>query len=139
MTTIVYRDGILASDTRAGWGDFMSPQRMRKIWDVGSALVGISGDISYLQPLIRYAEKGGDKPWSNDEARGLIITKDQVRMVGAGGDHVIDAPFVAIGSGAPAAFAALYMGADAKRAVEIAALIDPFTGGPIDVLWLGER
>lgn len=41
------------------------------------------------------------------------------------------APFVAVGSGRKAAMVALNMGASTRRAVEEAARVDPYTGGPI--------
>lgn len=45
------------------------------------------------------------------------------------GEKVVE-PFYAIGSGAKAALGAMHMGADALRAVQIAALVDPYTAGP---------
>jgi ATP-dependent protease HslVU (ClpYQ) peptidase subunit len=45
----------------------------------------------------------------------------------------ITLPFYAIGTGRMAAFAALEMGANVRRAVEIAAKYDPYTGGDIVV------
>lgn len=45
-------------------------------------------------------------------------------------------PFLALGSGSKAALGALYMGADAVRAVEIARLADAYTGGPIQTMRL---
>ena len=45
--------------------------------------------------------------------------------------------FYAIGSGAGYALAALHLGKSPREAVEIAALFDPGTRGPIDVMKLG--
>lgn len=44
--------------------------------------------------------------------------------------------FFAIGTGANYAIAAMHLGASPKQAVEIAAVYDPATGGPIDVVKL---
>lgn len=46
--------------------------------------------------------------------------------------------FYAIGTGAGYALAAMHLGKSPKEAVEIAALFDPGTRGPIDVMRLGE-
>jgi hypothetical protein len=44
--------------------------------------------------------------------------------------------FYAIGTGSGYAIAALHLGKSPKEAVEIAALYDPLTGGPIDCMSL---
>jgi hypothetical protein len=48
------------------------------------------------------------------------------------GEQVTE-PFYAIGSGAKAALGALHKGAHALEAVQIAALVDPYTSGPFHV------
>jgi len=50
-------------------------------------------------------------------------------------DRVLE-KFYAVGSGAKAALGAMHMGADAKKAVEIACRIDPYTRPPITVMSL---
>lgn len=47
--------------------------------------------------------------------------------------------FYAIGSGSAYAIAAMHLGKSPKEAVAIAALFDPGTGGPIDILKLEEQ
>ena len=47
--------------------------------------------------------------------------------------------FYSIGSGAGYAIAAMHLGKSPKEAVAIAALFDPGTGGPIDILTLEEK
>lgn len=47
--------------------------------------------------------------------------------------------FYAIGTGAGYAIAAMHLGKSPKEAVAIAALFDPGTGGPIDVLKVEEK
>jgi hypothetical protein len=47
--------------------------------------------------------------------------------------------FYAIGTGAGYAIAAMHLGKSPKEAVQIAALFDPGTGGPIDVITLEKK
>jgi ATP-dependent protease HslVU (ClpYQ) peptidase subunit len=45
-------------------------------------------------------------------------------------------PFYAIGSGCKAALGAMHMGADARRAVQVACKVDTYSGTPIVVMEL---
>jgi hypothetical protein len=51
----------------------------------------------------------------------------------------IKEPFYAIGTGSAYALAAMHLGKSPKEAVEIAALFDPATRGPIDVITIGGK
>lgn len=48
-------------------------------------------------------------------------------------------PFIAIGSGALAAMAAMAMGAKIKRAIQVASQFDPATGPDVQTMSLGGK
>lgn len=79
----------------------------------------------------------GKAPDMGDGSSGVLIEADgRVREFEGTGELFVDAPFYAWGSGMPPALAALHMGATAERAVEIAILIDPNSGGATQTLRL---
>jgi ATP-dependent protease HslVU (ClpYQ) peptidase subunit len=53
MTTIAYRDGILAADGRTTYGDTIFTDNSRKIHRLSDgALFALCGDVSYVQPML---------------------------------------------------------------------------------------
>ena len=50
---------------------------------------------------------------------------------GSGHPYQVEDDFAAIGSGAQAALAAMQLGKAPRKAVEVASLVDPATGGPV--------
>lgn len=134
MTTVVYRDGTLATDSRCTDDDgFIVSDLRRKIVTLksGGYAVGV-GAWAKTGPFIRWLDGGeGERP---DLGTGAVIqlqADGAVRVHELGGDFVLDMPFAAWGSGSPAATAAMHAGCTAVRAVEIAAMVDPATGGEV--------
>lgn len=134
MTTIAYRDGVLAADTlftkdgiRHGFG--------QKIFDAGSigwfALMGFAPHAFRLRQWIEDGRQG-------EQPEGCVI------LVSPGGEIEIfeergaqpeaGAPFHAYGSGEQIALGAMQAGATAEEAVLAAIAIDTQTGGEITVL-----
>ena len=112
---------------------------MAKIWRVKSRLVSGTGDANRIQIFLRWVEGGmrGKAPEMGDQSNGVLIEPDgRVREFEGVGEISNPAPFYAWGSGMPPALAALYMGATAERAVEIAMLVDPNSGGATQSLRL---
>lgn len=136
MTTIAYRDGILASDsdTFTHEGYIRMPGKSKKIIRLsdGSLIAG-SGIKRQISDFALWCEtKEGTKP-SIDDATILKVTKTSITIFDGKTDErdVTDCNFYAIGSGAMAALAAMYMGATAEQAIEVASKFDPWTGGEI--------
>lgn len=139
MTTIAYRDGVLAADTLACWGSnrdgFATKIRKR-----GAVLAGVSGALSAGQAFLDWFSSGmkGDPPAMPDgEAStfGLIVTPDDwVLIWGPRGWERTRNPTVAMGSGSEFAQGAMEMGASAEQAVRVAMVHDTKTGGEITVL-----
>src|ERR1700723_102109 len=139
MTTIVYRDGVLAADTRGEHGGWISPTRFSKITRLDDGrLVAISGNYNYWTKFLTWLlDPIKDQPDLKEEATAIVITPNgEVRRYEQTSYHVVDAPFVALGSGAPPALGALHAGATALEAVRIAGLVDPYTGTDIESLRL---
>lgn len=143
MTTIAYRDGVLAADTQITCGgtvDGWAQKAFRK----GSILYATSGGSGLGSKFRAWLEGGmeGEAPdlkaEGADEAHGYIFP---------GGDRVVwryndtwashIAPFFAYGSGAEIALGAMIRGATAEEAVKAAITRDTNSGGEITVLTHG--
>ncbi len=143
MTTVAVRDGVMAADTQCYRGDLRGTYR--KISRHGGKLIGCAGSVCDVLVLTQWYltanRASADKPafsTVNDEevSAVLLVLRDAavIELVSCFGHvEVLDTPFWAVGSGAQAAMAAMHMGADAKRAVEIAMLVDAHTGGDVQV------
>jgi hypothetical protein len=119
----------------SGEGQFYSVCKLRQ-WKEGVA--GAAGDWVQILKFFNSIEQGGDLDSDCDiecmELRGDGIYMYESTIIPAR----IKEPFYAIGTGSAYAMAAMHLGASPREAVEIAALYDPATRGPIDVMRLGE-
>ncbi len=144
MTTIAVRDGIMAGDTRSVWNQIIVGER-QKIERVNGVLIGCAGSASDWLVFVDWYRCGVDlsalpefrQYQGQDDAPNF-----DVLVLGPDGltywtQHFqpapLDCPFWAIGSGAMAALAAMHMGATAAEAIAVAAKVDMFTGGTIQV------
>lgn len=141
MTTVAFRDGILAFDSRVsdydahvGW---CNKGRMTKTLIM--AACGLTDDI---EAAMDWIEKTGGKISAKSEfdlhereVECEILTVDKEGKVTFYGTRLypttMDAPYFAIGSGSPYALGAMANGATAKQAVEAAIKHDLFSGGHI--------
>lgn len=137
MTTIAYRDGILAADMQAEAAGWIVPGGTKKLFRLKDGdVVGVTGDWACLQPWVAWHTGDRREPFYDLGENSRVIrahSKGLVIYEGKGWFH-FDGPFGAWGSGWPAAVAAMHMGADAKRAIEVAMLCDPSTGGDVQVM-----
>lgn len=143
MTTIVYRDGILAADQRMTQGDTLISDKYKKLVRLpDGSLVAIAGRLSLTQQFVRWARKGGKgSPPTGAVYDGIWLRHDGL-FVWESGDHVIKLDkrrFYAWGSGQIAALGALNYGASAVEAVRCAAKVDLSTGGKIISAKLKEK
>lgn len=141
MTTIAYRAGVLASDSRAmigGWKCSYPLPKLMRMKD--GAIAGVVGEYAKGMAFIE---------WLNgprDDAAPEMVDATVIKMDGDGSLAVyenghrfpVTADFAAWGSGAPPALGALYAGASAERAVEIASLVDDQTGGEVVTMKCGD-
>lgn len=138
MTTICYRDGVLASDSLVTLGSTKVHGSYQKIRRIDGYLVGTAGSVAACQAFVDWLRMGGedDTPPKGEYGALIVDTKGKVREIENGSILPVPrgAKFFALGSGGPYALAAMYAGASAAEAVKIAAKIDTNTGLPIKTL-----
>lgn len=144
VTTIAYRDGVLAADSLATIGDTKAHGSYQKIRRIGDYMVGAAGSVAASEEFINWLLKHGDDddlPPKGQYSALVIDAKGRVREIESGSILPVprNAKFYSIGSGAPYALAAMYAGASAAEAVKIAAKIDTSTGLPVKILVLKDK
>lgn len=142
MTTIAYRDGVIAYDSQITRGDVITYDDYEKCIEQGGVKFFCCGTVSDYQRLVD--AYFGAKPDGSIDATAIVCDGGSLMMVAVDdatglwkSPVLLDRPY-AIGSGAPYAFAAVDMGASAEKAVEVAARRDTSTGGKIRTLMIGE-
>lgn len=139
MTTIAYRDGVLASDSRetstngeVGDDGFVIDSECEKIWRLPDGqLFGAAHASEDCTRLYMALLTGDDMP-ALDDVAGILIALDGSYRLYDGHIWVPGRlPYYALGSGARFAFAAFKAGASAQRACEIGAEMDPYSGFPV--------
>lgn len=131
MTTIAWRDGVLASDSQATGGNVKS--RCAKLFQLGDGrIVGIAGDYARGCAFVEALKRGEPIKTNMKGVCALVLAGDGTVTEYDDSPHpmpVIDS-FYAIGSGRMAAMAAMTCGKSALEAVHVAAEIDCYTSGP---------
>lgn len=141
MTTIVYRDGVMAAD-RLITSNGIRRGHSKKIFKAANgALIGVSGSAGLADRFVSWIGDGGREeerpriPEGSDLFAIVAYPEGEVavfseRLV----PQVIEAPFAATGSGNEIALGAMAMGASAERAVAVAIEFDAYSGGTIDTV-----
>ena len=137
MTTIAYKDGILAADSQTTAGHLSTSStrsKIRKFDDGYAAFSGLCSDIPILFDLIKGKEVEGD---TKDIDATAIVMPNKGKPYQASVDslgnlykHPIS-KFSAIGSGWTVAMGAMQSGASAKEAVKEAIKLDIYSGGAV--------
>lgn len=129
MTTIAYKDGVLAADTRATQGDTILMD-VSKIDRDAFPPVAFCGDLRVLQDFRRHQdwEQLPTEGWESLNTRGRLQDAQGVVLNIKKGD------FWAIGSGAHFALGAMAAGATPEEAVKIAARYDTGTNDTVEVV-----
>lgn len=136
MTTIAYRDGVLAGDSRVSCGDMVVDNKAVKVHRIrGNRLLGWAGKVEDAERL-KLALRKKETPPAN-----LDVDAIMVHMVnGAPMIQLFEGnlwvtqkgqPYYAIGSGAPYALGAMDAGATAQEAASIGSKRDVASGGKI--------
>lgn len=132
MTTIAYRDGVLAADSRITAGNLIVPGGFYKIRRLpcGSLFAGC-GIVDNIERLLESIISDDDPPSVRNttavqiDPKGSMWTYEGYVWVRQRG------PYGAWGSGSAFAYGALAMGASAKDAVRVAIKFDSGSGGPV--------
>lgn len=148
MTTIAYRAGVIAADSRetisgeqGGDRFFHCEKLFRKNFTRGrkkhEAIIATAGETSPGMVFVDWYGSGKPAPDLFIEGEAdftcLVLTTEGLREYDkyCRGIEVVHPEFYAVGSGSMAAMAAMYAGASARRAVEIACLVSPGSGPPV--------
>lgn len=148
MTTIAYRDGVLAGDSCHAWcsqetDDYWVYKYATKLVRNGPVMFGCSGDcdsaefVSMLMSLRKPTDLPSEKVRKAFEgSKALIVFTKPELAVYAIEDCEMDecGEYHAIGSGAKFAMTAFDMDANALKAVEMASRRDLFTRPPFHSL-----
>jgi hypothetical protein len=143
MTIVVYRDGMLASDSCVS-DDGVPTGSFQKIIRTPRYLVGATGDAEGMILAMRWGmanfrQSAKDKALANCEATIIRInSKGVVEFWEGSAFYEVTAPFHAIGGGQHYALGALAHGATAEEAASIACQYSAVCKGPIHVLKLKE-
>ena len=130
MTTIAYRDGVMAADSGAWHGDALNPWAKKVAKGKDGVLYGLTGNAAECSAYIAWVNGGynGDEPKARSLNDGenssfvVVIGKagDLIRLRTALGDETYDAPYISIGGGSQACYGAMYAGSDAITAIQAA-------------------
>lgn len=143
MTTVAYRDGVIAVDT-LGVSNSGMIRETKKLHRIHGAIIGLSGVYDDCLTFVDWWERGHDMAALPQFIlyRGAEDAPDfHAIVLDAAGVYLwtehfqpspIHEPFFSLGSGAMAARAAMHMGASAERAVEVAMKVDLHTGGRVE-------
>lgn len=148
MSTVAYRDGILAADTQGTWDD--QPHVLQlKIFRTERFLIGFSGRFFNAMPVLKWVK---DQPedrhpmdfWQAEDAP-RIVQEDvmSAHLIDRAGDKFIlndtghcnriatHREYDAMGSGGDYACGAMAAGATAIEAIQYAQELDIHSGGPV--------
>lgn len=137
MTTIAYKDGMIAYDGRMTQGDVITTDTYQKMWERDGVKFFLTGKRVDYGALIN-GWFGLPRPDTCPECSAFVVDTDgTVWEIGCNEENIFwkdeidrDTP-CACGSGMPFALAAMDMGASAEKAVRVAAGRDVYTGGTI--------
>ena len=146
MTTIVFREGVMAADSNVFWGD-CNIGKFQKIYDLKEEkkVVGFSGATINCDMFLRFlrGEEFNKELLSNQEDelyfRAMVYDKVE-KTIGIYDSYCYEypdcheAPYYALGSGKEFALGAMASGSNAREAVEIASMFDKSTGGEVVVV-----
>lgn len=142
MTTIAWDGKTLAADKRSSCGTLIVTTT--KIRRVGAALVGWTGDQDAGELMAKWFADGADPAkWPEHQkdkemwSRLIVVDASGARFYERLPVAIaVEDRFAAWGSGRDFAYAAMYLGESARKAVEIACVFDSGSGNGIDELSL---
>ena len=139
MTIIAWDGKTLAADKRAIYGSNKCG-KVTKIFRWEGGLCGASGSMEQGMQLVSWLQKGADPeefPEFEEKENEFLVVHNDGRVAYYESTPTplwFENDFQAIGSGKEYALAAMYMGQDAAKAVEVACALDAYCGNGIDTL-----
>lgn len=142
MTTIAYRDGVLASDSRLTLKQVVQTDRCKKIWRLpDGGLFGASGNNEAGLLILKAMLRDLPLPKITEEVHAVHIRPNGRIYVSEGAlwEHWPE-PFVTLGSGGKFARAVLIASdAGAADAVRAGIALDVYSGGRVQQLKLKRK
>ena len=149
MTTIAFKDGIMAADGKVTIGNQIITLQDKKIFETNGYIVGTAGNCHSCELFREYGFTPSDTDLRGQLMEYIESDKEENCFYALVWDKekktlkqysnsiyplVIPEQISAIGSGADFALGAMYAGASADKAVEIASKLDINSGGEIYIL-----
>ena|SRR5687768_13962526 len=134
MTTITFREGIMAADSRMTLGGAVIGNVVKIVRRDDGALCGGCGRLAWLQAFHEWFLNGeqDDLPDVDEDSMGLIARpKKPLQAFEEAGTYEWKTPYFAMGSGRRFALGAMYAGASAQEAVKAAIKFDIYSGGKV--------
>jgi ATP-dependent HslUV protease subunit HslV len=146
VTTIAYRNGIIAADTGMTIGGSQIAQTMKITKNSRGDVCGCCGESWWGEAFRKWFETGaGDPPSSPGtgvNAALVVLKSRRLRIYESSTGTVaafdLRAPYYAIGSGRCEALGAMFAGATARDAVRAAMHLDDGTFGRVTSLQVGK-
>ncbi|MBL8644021.1 MAG: hypothetical protein JNK21_08800 [Rhodospirillaceae bacterium] len=138
MTTIATDGKVMAADSRLT-GDYIDQFNSTKLYAVNGEIVGTCGTASEGLAYIQWLQDSKAAPKLSDKFEALHLTRGGIFSVDRNLVRIRVAKVSAIGSGCGYAMGAMLAGASPGKAVQIAAKLDPHTGGKIVTMKLSGR
>ena len=139
MTTIAFKDGVLAADSHIACGGLRSGTAQKIFEHGGGAIAGAGAYAEFLRfkdwivdgadPEKRPELKESDLIWIKPD--GSVVEFEPT------GQLAYEAPFYALGSGRELAIGAMAAGASAEEAVRIAIDWSQGSGGEVQIALVG--
>ena len=134
MTTVAFRDGVLAADTLSTTNGLRDDYGV-KVWKFRGVIGAAAGSRALCLKFQDWIRGGmqGDCPFEGqDDGNGFIAAPNGVAVCwSTNGPWPVRAPFYALGSGYQLAMGAMEAGASAEEAVRVAIKHDTGTGGEV--------
>ncbi|AIW01734.1 proteasome subunit beta [Pseudomonas phage vB_PaeM_VL12] len=135
MTTIAYKDGIIATDGRITQGGVITNEDAEKRLEVDGIVFWLSGAVCDWKVLAEAYVNGDGMEDHELKVSGLVLDGDGLHFISWDGGIYsekvnLERPRAA-GSGTQFALGAMMAGASAEEAVEAAKALDIYSGGTV--------
>jgi ATP-dependent protease HslVU (ClpYQ) peptidase subunit len=133
MTTVAYRNGVLASDSLLTDGNTIISNNAINLWKLADGSL-VSGSGTY-EIILSFIAKYGTEELDDFDLKKteilLIEPSGKIMIINKNGSYEIKEEYAAIGTGREIALGAMHAGADVIKAVASGIYHDPFSGGAI--------
>lgn len=135
MTTIAYRDGVVATDTQSTCGHLVYDRAREKRLSVRGAVFWLCGDNHDAEAFANKILDGVRFEKNGYDCDGLALIEGALYSCGCSEGTYWKSPITsgpwAWGSGAEVAMGAMAMNATPGQAITVASALDVFTGGEV--------